>query len=172
MIHDYTICMSTRRPTSVAEEIKQIRPFSSPGHETAVTLMRTAAVLDRHHAPIIEAEGLTPPQYNVLRILRGAGGPGLPTLAIRDRLIDLSPGITRLVDKLEARGLVTRARGGEDRRQVNCRITPAGLALLTRLDRPLAAADDRVVSELTAAEQRTLVRLLDLVRSGLAADDR
>lgn len=163
--------MTPRRPTSVAEEIKQTRPFTSTGHEVAITLMRTAAVLDRHHAPIIEAEGLTPPQFNVLRILRGAGTAGLPTLAIRDRLVDLSPGITRLVDKLEARGLVTRERGGEDRRQVNCQITPAGLTLLGRLDRPLAVADEKIVSQLTAAEQRTLVRLLDLVRHGLAADN-
>src|SRR5690242_3453652 len=148
--------MNSRRPTSVAEEIHQTRPFTSPGHETAVTLKRTAAVLGRHHAPIIEAEGLTGAQYNVLRILRGAGGEGLPTLAIRDRLVDLSPGITRLIDRLETRGFVTRTRGDDDRRQVQCHITPAGLALLARLDRPLAAADDRIVSQLTAAEQRTL----------------
>lgn len=161
--------MTTRRPPTVAEEIHQSRPFHNPGHEAAVTLRRTVAVLDRHHAPLFESVGLTSPQYNVLRILRGAGPAGLPTLAIRDRLVDLSPGITRLIDRLEAAKLVTRDRDGDDRRQVTCRITPAGVALLEKLDRSVDQADEAVVAALSAAEQRTLVRLLDLVRSGLSA---
>ena len=161
--------MTKRRPPTVAEEIHQIRPFQSPGHEAAVTLRRTVAVLDRHYAPIFESAGLTAAQYNVLRILRGAGAAGLATLAIRDRLVDLSPGITRLIDRLEAADLVTRDRDADDRRQVTCRITPAGSALLAKLDRSVDQADATVVDALTAAEQRTLVRLLDLVRSGLAA---
>lgn len=161
--------MTTRPPTSVAEEIHQTRPFQSTGHETVVTLFRTAAVIDRHFAPVMEGAGLTGAQYNVLRILRGAGADGLPTLAIRDRLVDLSPGITRLVDRLETAGLVQRDRDADDRRQVTCRITREGLALLKRLDAPIDAAERAVVTRLSAAEQRTLVRLLDLVRSGLSA---
>jgi DNA-binding MarR family transcriptional regulator len=161
--------MTTRRPTSVAEEIHQTRPFQSTGHETVVTLFRAAAVVDRHFSSVMDEAGLTGAQYNVLRILRGAGPEGLPTLAIRDRLVDLSPGITRLVDRLEAADLVTRDRDSDDRRQVTCRITPAGLALLKKLDTPVDAAERAVVTQLSAAEQRTLVRLLDLVRSGLSA---
>lgn len=161
--------MTTRRPSSVAEEIHQTRPFQSTGHETVVTLFRTAAVVDRHFSSVMDDAGLTGAQYNVLRILRGAGVGGLPTLAIRDRLVDLSPGITRLIDRLEAADLVTRDRDSGDRRQVTCRITTAGLALLKKLDAPVDAAERAVVTELSAAEQRTLVRLLDLVRSGLAA---
>lgn len=163
--------MTTRRPPTVAEEIHQTRPFHSTGHETVVTLFRTTAVIDRHFSTVMGESGLTAAQYNVLRILRGAGPKGLPTLAIRDRLVDLSPGITRLVDRLETAGLVQRDRDTGDRRQVTCRITSAGLALLKRLDAPVDAAERSVVSTLSAAEQRTLVRLLDLVRSGLTTSE-
>ncbi len=153
---------------SVAHEIHQVRPFQSPGHETVVTLLRTAAVLERHVTVVIEESQLTPAQYNVLRILRGAGAEGLPTLAIRDRLVDLSPGITRLIDRLAAADLVTRDRDTDDRRQVTVRITPTGLVLLKKLDAPVDAAERAVVTPLTSAEQRTLVRLLDVVRRGMA----
>lgn len=158
----------SHRPLSVAHEIHQTRPFQSTGHETVVTLARTAAVIERRFAAVMEESALTLPQYNVLRILRGAGSGGLPTLAIRDRLVDLSPGITRLIDRLEAATLVTRDRGTTDRRQVTVRITPAGLALLKKLDAPIDAAERAAVAQLSAAEQRTLVRLLDLLRSGSA----
>jgi DNA-binding MarR family transcriptional regulator len=157
------------RPRSVAQEIHQTRPFQSTGHELVVTLFRTSAVVERHFSAVMEEAGLTGAQYNVLRILRGAGPDGLPTLAIRDRLVDLSPGITRLIDRLENAGLVTRDRDAGDRRQVTCRITTPGLALLKRLDAPVDAAERATVTTLSPAEQRTLVRLLDLVRSGLAA---
>ena len=153
---------------SVAHEIHQVRPFQSPGHETVVTLLRTTAVLERHFTGVIEGSELTPAQYNVLRILRGAGAEGLPTLAIRDRLVDLSPGITRLIDRLAAADLVTRDRDTDDRRQVTVRITPTGLVLLKKLDAPVDAAERAVVTPLTSAEQRTLVRLLDAVRRGMA----
>lgn len=156
------------RTRSVAHEIHQTRPFQSTGHEAVVTLLRTAAVAERHFSAVIDPAGLTPAQYNVLRILRGAGAGGLPTLAIRDRLVDLSPGITRLIDRLEATDLVSRDRDADDRRQVTCRITPAGLALLKKLDAPVDTAERAVVAVLSPAEQRTLVRLLDMVRSGLA----
>ena len=132
-----------------------------------VTLLRTAAVAERHFSAVIDPAGLTPAQYNVLRILRGAGAGGLPTLAIRDRLVDLSPGITRLIDRLEATDLVSRDRDADDRRQVTCRITPAGLALLKKLDAPVDTAERAVV-----AAYGTLIRglldLTDMVRSGLA----
>jgi DNA-binding MarR family transcriptional regulator len=155
-----------QRPSSIAQEIHQTKPFHSVGHEAALTLYRTAAVLERNAATLLAGSGITPAQYNVLRILRGAGPAGLPTLTIRDRMVDLSPGVTRLIDRLAAVGLVTRDRGS-DRRQVLCRITTAGLALLKKLDPLVEAADDAVVARLTPAEQRTLIRLLDLVRSGL-----
>ena len=157
-----------RRPLSVAFEIRQSRPFQSVGHEMAVTLIRTAAVVTARGTELLAGSGLTPPQYNVLRILRGAGAEGLPTLAIGERMLDLSPGVTRLVDRLEKGGLVTRERSDADRREVRCRITPAGLALLKKLDAPIERADQELVSHLSPAEQRTLVRLLDIVRDNAA----
>lgn len=113
---------------------------------------------------MIEPSGLSLPQYNVLRILRGAGPAGLATLEVADRLIERAPGITRLCDGLERRGLLERTRSREDRRVVECRITPAGAALLAGLDEPVAAADAASIGRLSGAEIERLVELLDRVR--------
>ena len=85
---------------SLQDELKQSKPFDSPGEEAVVALMRTAALVRRAIAKRVEPYGISAAQYNVLRILRGAGPAGLPTLALRDRLIEEAPGITRLMDKL------------------------------------------------------------------------
>lgn len=151
-------------PSPVHDEIRQRRPFRSPGHEAAVVLLRTADVVRQAYGPAIEPRGLTFQQYNVLRILRGAGDAGLPTLAIRDRMIDASPGVTRLVDRLERAGYARRRRSAPDRRQVMCHITPAGLALLARLDAPIFAYDDEAVAMLSVPEKRDLLHLLDAIR--------
>src|SRR5438445_6730714 len=116
------------------QEIKQKRPFPSQRQRAVVGLLRTADVVGRFVDAVIEHQGVTGQQYNVLRILRGAGERGLPTLEIAERMIEQTPGITRLIDRLEAKKLVLRERCAADRRQVFCRITPAGLDLLTRLD--------------------------------------
>jgi DNA-binding MarR family transcriptional regulator len=117
---------------------------------------------------MLEPEGITNQQYNVLRILRGAGSGGLPTLEIVTRMIEEAPGITRLLDRLERKHLVTRERCPEDRRQVTCRITEAGLALLARLDRAADSADTAMLGTLTPAELKRLIGLLDRVRNGLS----
>jgi DNA-binding MarR family transcriptional regulator len=147
------------------QELRQTRPFKTPGHEALVGLIRTAAVIQRRLDQAIAPAGISAQQYNVLRILRGAGNDGLPTLAIRDRLIDLSPGITRLVDRLEHKGLLTRARCTPDRRQVLCRITEAGLALLASLDSVVDQAELASVAALDSSEQQQLTRLLDRIRA-------
>lgn len=152
--------------SAVQEEIHQTRAFHSVGAEVAVSILRTAAVIDRYFGQVVAPSGITIQQYNVLRILRGAGTAGLPTLVIRDRMIHEAPGITRLVDKLEQAGLVHRERSSPDRRQVLCRITPKGLGILREIDAAMNAADDAAVSMLTAAQQRELVHLLDAVRAG------
>jgi DNA-binding MarR family transcriptional regulator len=104
-------------------------------------------------------------QYNVLRILRGAGPAGLPTLTIVERMMERTPGITALLDRLEAKGLVERDHGLEDRRQILRRITRKGLDLLTSLDRPLDRMDDQVVGCLDDDETARLIELLDRVRN-------
>jgi DNA-binding MarR family transcriptional regulator len=146
-------------------EIRQSKPFRSTSHEAAVGLLRTADVLRRRIAAVVAPSGITPQQYNVLRILRGAGPAGLPTLEIAERMIEETPGITRLVDRLEARGLVVRERSDEDRRVVACRITPAGGKLLAGLDAPMDAADAAAFANVSAADQKRLIRILDAVRA-------
>jgi MarR family transcriptional regulator, organic hydroperoxide resistance regulator len=135
----------------------------------AVSLLRTADFIRRAVSVVIDAEGITVQQYNVLRILRGAGGDGLPTLEIAERMIERTPGITRLLDRLEAKELVRRERCPTDRRQVTCRITKEGLGLLASLDGPVAEAERVALSGLTPHQLQRLVSLLDRTRNGLHA---
>ena len=151
--------------SGLREELKQTRPFHSPAHEAVISVLRTAALLQRQLALLVERGGVSLQQYNVLRILRGAGDEGLPTLAIRDRMIEEAAGITRLLDKLERAGYVVRERCTPDRRQVLCRITPAGSAVLAKLDQPVNALNDAALATLDAAEQARLIELLAAVRA-------
>jgi DNA-binding MarR family transcriptional regulator len=161
-------CYLLAMPSRLQREIKQNRPFRSVAQEVLIGLFRTTDLLRRHTTALLEPEGVTLQQYNVLRILRGAGAEGLPTLEIATRMIEQAPGITKLLDRLEAKRLVSRERCPEDRRRVTCRISEAGLALLARLDRVVDAADATPVRRLNLSEQRQLVRLLDSVRASLA----
>lgn len=129
--------------------------------------MRTADLVRRSIGTVLEPHGLSVQQYNVLRILRGAGGDGLPTLEIAERAIEQTPGITRLVDTLERKKLVSRKRSADDRRCIYCRITAAGEALLAALDRPMAAAADRSVKFVKPRQLADLIASLDLLRKGL-----
>jgi MarR family transcriptional regulator, organic hydroperoxide resistance regulator len=117
---------------------------------------------------LIEPHGITGQQYNVLRILRGAEPDGLPTLTIADRMIERAPGITRMIDRLEAKGLVARDRRGADRRCVHCRITARGLELLRSLDRPVDAAERAAFAALNEKELTQLTALLERVRNAHA----
>jgi MarR family transcriptional regulator, organic hydroperoxide resistance regulator len=147
-------------------EIRQGKPFRSRGQEVVVALLRTADLVRRVVARTLEPYDITPQQYNVLRILRGAGEQGLPTLEIAERMIEQAPGITRLLDRLEAKGLVRRERCREDRRQVLCWLTAPGLELVERLDAPVDSADVEAVASLSPEDQERLLRLLDAVRAG------
>jgi DNA-binding MarR family transcriptional regulator len=158
--------MADAATSDLLRELRQGRPFPSPAQAAVVSLLRTVDVVRRRVAAVVEPHGITSQQYNVLRILRGAGAAGLPTLAIAERMIEQAPGITRLLDRLEAKSLVRRERCPGDRRQVLCRITPAGNALLTALDATLDRVDRRVVAGLDDEELGALLRLLDKVRAG------
>ena len=137
---------------------------SPPYTKAAVIgILRAADALRRRGTALLAPYGLTPQQFNVLRILRGARPEGLCTLTIAERMIEQTPGITRLIDRLEQKKLVVRVRSDDDRRQVWCRITPAGLQLLARLDTPVGDLDRAVVTRLTRADQVKLARLLELV---------
>ena len=152
---------------SIAEEIKQHKPFPSKDEEAAVTLLRTADVVRRHVGSVVEPHGITLQQYNVLRILRGAGGDGLPTLEIASRMIEEAPGITRLLERLEKKKLVTRKRRSDDKRCVDCRITAAGRSLLAGLDAPVRIATSDAFHNVNKMELAHLVRSLDRVRQSL-----
>ena len=147
-------------------ELKKKRPFESPEQEAALSVLRTSDQLQIRFARLLRDHGLTPSQYNVLRILRGEGRP-LPILEVADRMIAAVPGITGLVDRLEGMGLVARERSTEDRRVVFVAITPRGLDLLARLDDPVAALHKRLIGHLSPAELRELSRLLEKARQGL-----
>jgi DNA-binding MarR family transcriptional regulator len=153
----------------IQDEIRQSRPFAAPSQEAAVALMRTADLVRRAVAAVVEPHGITPQQYNVLRILRGAGPKGLPTLDIADRMIEQTPGITRLVDRLEMKQFVIRERCATDRRQVFCRISDRGLKLLECLEAPLSAAEKQGLATLSEKQLAQLVALLDKARTGLNA---
>jgi DNA-binding MarR family transcriptional regulator len=152
-------------PGALRQEIRQHRPFRSREQEGVVALFRTVDLLRRSLAGVVEERGITLQQYNVLRILRGAGDEGLPTLDIAARMIEHAPGVTRLLGRLEARGLVRRKRCPRDRRQVLCFATTAALRLLGDLDAPMDRADRQVLGMLDVDQLATLVGLLDRVRA-------
>jgi DNA-binding MarR family transcriptional regulator len=131
--------------------------------ETVLSLLKAADRVRRHFQNVVDPWGLTVQQFNVLRILRGAGPAGLPTLEVGERMIEKTPGVTRLIDRLADKGWVLRERSGEDRRQVFCRITEQGLVRLAELDEPIEEADRACLEELTPAEQGRLAALASRV---------
>ena len=139
--------------------------FRSREQQATLGLLRTADAMKRSLAQVIDPHGITPQQYNVLRILRGAGPDGLPTLTIGERMIEHTPGVTRLVDRLERKGLVERTPCPKDRRRVFCRITSKGLELLTDLDEPVNKWDAQALSVLQPSDLDSLITLLDRVRA-------
>ncbi len=161
----------TRAHSRLQDELRQVRPFHSKGQEAFLALLRTADVAKRRFTSLFEAEEVTLQQYNVLRILRGAGDEGLPTLEIGNRMIERTPGVTRIVDRLVDKGLVSRGRRRDDRRRVWCKITPLGLELLTKLDEPVRKADQETVKGLSEEEVDRLIELLDRIRSTAEAGE-
>jgi DNA-binding MarR family transcriptional regulator len=142
------------------EELRKQNPFDAPEQEAALNLVRTCDHVQQEFGRLFNAHGISGPQYNVLRILRGVGGEGLPSLEIAGRMITRMPDITRLVDRLEQAGLVRRSRTREDRRVVLVKITPAGLDLLSRLDEPVLDLHRRLLGHLSRKELAELNRLL------------
>ena len=157
--------------TSVGNDIRQSRPFASPEDEGVVTLLRTADTVRRALSEVVAPHGLTLQQYNVLRILRGAGAEGLPTLDVAARMIETTPGITRLLERLERKRLVHRRRCPHDQRRVLCFASEEALDTLRDLDAPMSAAGRRVLGPLGMPQTRELIRLLNDARSAAAPTD-
>jgi DNA-binding MarR family transcriptional regulator len=145
-------------------EIKPRKPFSSREEEAFLALLRTADQLARRGTEMLKPHGLSPTQYNALRVLRGAGAKGLTCSQIGERMINHDPDITRLLDRLERRGLVERSRQQKDRRVITTYITPKGLAALRVLDRPLEEFHRHLLGHLGENRLRSLIRLLQAAR--------
>jgi DNA-binding MarR family transcriptional regulator len=148
----------------IQAELKQTKPFSSVGEEAAIAILRTADQLDQQLVELLKPYGLSPTQFNALRILRGAGDAGLPCSEIGERMINHDPDITRLLDRLEQRDLVQRQREERDRRVHTARITKAGLELLKGLDRPVEEFHRGTTAGVGENNLKSLIRLLEKVR--------
>lgn len=154
----------TRSESKLQRELKQNKPFRHAGEEAIMAIRRTADTVVRALSRVVEPFGITEHQYNVLRILRGSYPKGLPTLEVGDRMLEQQPNVTRLVDRLEKKGLARRERCTHDRRIVRCWITDEGLALLADMDEPIAAKDDQLARCLTVGEHEQLIDFLERVR--------
>ncbi len=149
---------------NLRDEIRQTRPFSSAEQEAYLSLGRTWAVLEHQLAEALKPHGITATQYNVLRILRGAGEKGLCRGEVMERMIARVPDATRLLDRMEVAGLIERARDSEDRRFVTTRITAEGIRMLEELDEPVSALHQRQFGALDEERLRDLIELLSLAR--------
>ena len=146
------------------DEIRQKAPFTSVEQETYLNLLRTAEALSQQVEKLLRASGLSGTQYNVLRILRGAGPGGLTCGETGERMVTHDPDITRLLDRLEKRKLITRARDARDRRVVTARITRQGLRLLEELNEPLAGLQRKLFGRMSKQDLKKLSLLLESAR--------
>jgi DNA-binding MarR family transcriptional regulator len=152
-------------------ELKKKHPFESVEEEVTLNIVRTSDRLQIRVARLLREHGLTPSQYNVLRILRGEGKP-LPILEIASRTVAVVPGITGLIDRLEQAEFVNRLRCDKDRRVIYVALTDHGATALAALDEPLLAVHRKLLGHLSQAEMKELIRLLEKVREPLCeADD-
>ena len=146
------------------------RPESLPVRSAYAALLSAADGVRASFETVCAPFDITGQQYNVLRILRGAEPEGLPTLTIAERMIERTPGITRMIDRLEAKGLVAREVRPHDRRRVYCRITKKGLSLLKLLDDPVGEFNRSAFRALNDAELKQLVALLEKARGAHESD--
>lgn len=151
----------------ILSEIKQNKPFTTASLEAFINVLRTAEALSRPEMELLKGHGLSPTQYNVLRILRGAGHEGLACREIGERMVKFDPDVTRLLDRLEARGLLTRERHKEDRRVIVSRITDAGIALLADLDAPIDTLHAKQLEHMGQEKIEALISLLEEARANL-----
>lgn len=146
------------------DEIRQSKPFRSPEEEAYLSIVRTSALLEHSLAQGLKEHDITPTQYNVLSILRGAGADGLCRNEVGCRLITAMPDVTRLLDRMEEQGLIVRERGTVDRRMVRTRLTKKGLDLVGRLDATVMEMHEKQFRHMDKRSLRTLIQVLGEVR--------
>jgi DNA-binding MarR family transcriptional regulator len=151
-------------PSRLQAEIKQNKPFASLEHEAILGLLRTAAIVDHMTDESLRPYGLTSTQFNVLRILRGAGQDGLCGREIGERMINRVPDVPRLLDRLEKAELITRVRDRDDRRHVTARITTKGGQLLDQIGASASFPVEKRFRRLAQDQLRTLIAALDVIR--------
>ena len=156
--------------SALQKELRKKQPFDSIEQEATLNLFRSSDFLQAEFQRLFSEYGISSPQFNVLRILRGLGGDGASCQEIADQMITRTPDITRLVDRLEQAGFVQRGRTAEDRRLVLVRILPAGLELLTRLDTPVLELHKKTLAHLNYEELTQLNNLLVKVRQGISPE--
>jgi len=149
---------------TLRDELHQTKPFTSLQHEAMLNIVRTSATMMDEMDELLKARGVTNTQYNVLRILRGAGPEGLCRNELRDRMLTRMPDVTRLLDRMEEAGLVARSRDNEDRRLVSTRITDAGRKVVDELDAPVHEYHARRMGHVSEEQLQTLIDLLTLAR--------
>jgi len=154
---------------TLQHELKKKTPFDLPEQEAVLNVLRTADQLQIRFARLFRQYGLTPQQYNILRILRGEGRP-LPILEIASRMITVVPGITGLIDRLEAASLVERKRCDQDRRVTYVAIAPQAIEILSQIDEPLMELHKKILGHMTDTELTMLSRLLEKARQPVAPD--
>ena len=166
-LNTYIELVAANRPAKdLQEELKMTRPFKRVEEELLLNIIRTAAVFEHDTADALKPFGLTPTQYNVLRILRGSPD-GLCRNEVGERLVTRVPDVTRLLDRMERIGLIERHRGGADRRFVSTRITDKGLKLVDKLDREICGIHQRQLGHLGEKKARELIKLLSEARAEL-----
>lgn len=155
--------LSAMRDGKATRQVRKGSRSRTSHHQTAVVaILRASAVIGRRVGGVLGGYGLTPSQYNVLRIVRGSPD-GLATMEIRSRLLDQEPGITRLIDGLERMGFLKRVRSQDDRRRIDCKITAAGSKVLGSLDEPIDTLDRAVLRRLSISEMKQLNSLLSCI---------
>jgi len=152
-------------PKNLCDELKMARPFKSVEEEALLSIARTAALVEHAATEAFRPFNLTTTQYNVLRILRGAGHEGLCRNEVGERLVTKVPDVTRLLDRMEKAGFIVRQRGSQDRRYVATRITDKGLKLLEKIDRELPALHGRQIGHVSQKRLRELISILEEVRN-------
>jgi len=154
-------------PSKLQDEIKQTKPFASPGSEAMVSILRTAAVLEHATAEALKPFGVTVTQYNVLRILRGAHPEGLCGREVGDRLVAQVPDVPRLLDRMEEMGLISRTRDTNDRRHVTARITAKGLAVINESRTTLDAIEAQRLAGLSPQQLQGIIESLAIIRGNV-----
>lgn len=153
-------------PTTLQDELKKRSGFASSEQEATLAILRTSDLLENRIARLLREHDLTPSQYNVLRILRGEGRP-MPCLEVAQRMIQVAPAITRVVDQLLKLDLIEKKQLAEDRRVFTIELKPRARRVLKKLDQPILDLHEQLLGQIPKAEQKKLIQLLEKVRAGI-----